>query len=143
MSPRRLLASFTFRQPCLLLLIFVVSLQVHVLFGGATIQPHTFAGVTPRGSYGYSGPFPQRHITIDPAAASEAEFGWAAYMVRAFKESVPRPWSTVPEQSANRRPLPNQLADPGAATRMVGSGLPAAVAAHSLLRAIVHAVAGH
>jgi hypothetical protein len=91
MSPRRLLASFTFRQPCLLLLIFVVSLQVHVLFGGATIQPHTFAGVTPRGSYGYSGPFPQRHITIDPAAASEAEFGWAAYMVRAFKDGT-IPW---------------------------------------------------
>ena len=56
-------------------------------------MPLTFAGVTPDGPYGYRGPVPTRHLTVDPAGAFEAEFAWLAYASAALRNGTLPLWN--------------------------------------------------
>jgi hypothetical protein len=94
------------RRPVLFLTAALIALHVDVFFMGHTVLP-LMTGVTATGPYAYEGFRPDRHVSIDPAGALDAEFTWAAYFVRTIRSGSFPFWN--PYQGLGQPQLANYV----------------------------------
>ncbi|PYR74336.1 MAG: hypothetical protein DMF86_18525, partial [Acidobacteria bacterium] len=85
----------------------LVALHADVFFMGHTVLPLMQPGITASGPYGYEGFRPDRHVSIDPAGALDAEFTWAAYFVRTVRSGSFPFWN--PYQGLGQPQLANYV----------------------------------
>ena len=97
------------RRPALVLAALLVGIMFDVFAMGATVLPHTLAGVTPSGPADYRGFRPDRphSLSVDPAGAYGAEWPWAAFFTRSVRSGTLPLWN--PYQGLGQPQLANYV----------------------------------